>query len=748
MSEDKVSLLKKALTYVNKEVYEVAIKLLKEALFKGKDEKLDKLILQQLGIVYIRLEDFSTAESYLKRAIKKDDNTEIFDTILWMCEKSGNLALMEEVVLRYLKTNPDDEDLKMKLLNTYFTCEKWDEVEVFLKKCSEENPQEIELKILLAATHIKQHKLELAEEECLQLLEEAEEQNKFRLYKNMYEIYSAKKILSKCRQYVYKAFESDLSKVSSNEVAHLYSSWIFNSLYIDEDMDAGTDADYIMLINNTKKYFDMAYSSIRNSNFENELSMFKPLSVAFLSHDMLKHPVGMFMSSLFKHKNVEKNITYHCYSTNKETDNVTKVIQSTSEKFEDFSKISDYLIEKNILKDKPDILFDMAAHTKGNKLGLFSKRLAPIQITWIGSPSSSGISQMDYTIVDNITDPKGLAEKFYVEKLIHMSKTFLCYGLEVEIPIEGLPYDKNGYITFGCFNNLSKLTDRTLTLWSCILNKVENSKLLFVSPQMKEEKVIVAMNERLVSFGFDLNRVTLEFHKNYKNYFETYNEIDIILDTYPFNGATTTCDALLMGVPLVSLYGRRHVSRVGLSMLTNVSLADLAVPTDEQYIEKAVELSNDVERLRGLRENLRETTEKSSLKDSVSFKIEFNYRMRDVWTDHCIKENGKPNLKMPMADLLNEVLIGSDFIIWKLEDNVRQSKLKLLLKELMVVSTFIISEIKEKHSDNIAIIDFLHKFEKCNNIMEHFKIRSELKEALGILMFYGQKMLQVLETKS
>jgi predicted O-linked N-acetylglucosamine transferase (SPINDLY family) len=249
---------------------------------------------------------------------------------------------------------------------------------------------------------------------------------------------------------------------------------------------------------------------------------------------------------------------------------------------------------------------------------------------------------MDYAIVDAITDPPG-AEEFYTEKLIRMSRTSLCHVLlPLESPAAEPPVRQNGYITFGCFCNTQKMTAETISLLARTVKSVKGSCLLLkgkYSDELAED-----MRKRFFDEGLPQNRLTIEPQEAGENYPKSYHRIDIVLDTIPFNGATTTCDALNMGVPVVTIAGNNQSSRRGLSILRNVGLDELIASTQEEYIKIAVELAGDIKRLEFYRCSLRKMKSESNLADAKAFVEEYLFHVRKVWIDYCREH------KIPLVD--------------------------------------------------------------------------------------------------
>ena len=270
-----------------------------------------------------------------------------------------------------------------------------------------------------------------------------------------------------------------------------------------------------------------------------------------------------------------------------------------------------------IRADEIDILFDLSGHTSGNRLLVAAYRPATVQISGIGYMNSTGLNCFDYFLTDKTCS--GDWQKYFVEKAIELPHSHFCYTPTKNFPAPSdAPCLKNNFVTFGSFNNYSKITDTILKAWKKILDAVPNSKFIFKHKIFgtDEGKKIVAA--RLEKFNFDLSRVEM---RNFSaNYLEEYvNDIDIALDTFPYTGGLTTCEALFAGVPVVSLYGDRQGTRFGLSILKNVGLEELAAPTVEDYISRAVGLANDVELLSILHKNLRRMILNSALMDSKNY---------------------------------------------------------------------------------------------------------------------------------
>jgi protein O-GlcNAc transferase len=247
---------------------------------------------------------------------------------------------------------------------------------------------------------------------------------------------------------------------------------------------------------------------------------------------------------------------------------------------------------------------------------------------------------MDYKIVDSYTDPPGITDQFYTEKLFRLPECFLCYQPYENSPeISELPVLKNGHITFGSFNNFMKVSPAVVTIWSKILRMLPTSRLLlkaknFLSAETRNYALGLFMQEGITADRIEL----LHFEPSLREHLNLYNRIDIGLDTFPYNGTTTTCESLWMGVPVVTLAGGTHASRVGTSVLTNIGLPELVAKTQEEYIDISVSLANDIVKLQHLRESLRDRMAQSPLTDVKGFTSQLESAFRIMWKTWCTSD--------------------------------------------------------------------------------------------------------------
>ena len=362
----------------------------------------------------------------------------------------------------------------------------------------------------------------------------------------------------------------------------------------------------------------------------------KRLRIGYVSPDFRRHSVAYFIEPVLSSHSHEKYEIF-CYSDVLHPDEVTDCIQKHADQWRNIVGMSDEAVCEGIRIDEIDILIDLAGHTAGNRMLLFARKPAPVQVSWMGYPSTTGLSTMDYKIVDSYTDPPGMTEEFYTENLIRMPESFLCYLPYKESPgIKLLPSLTEGRITFGSFNNFSKVSTEILGIWARILKELPGSRFILKSQVFTVETARKRVTDIFEREGVSSEQIAfMTFEQSVKTHLDLYNRIDIALDTFPYHGTTTTCEALWMGVPVITLAGNAHVSRVGVSLLSNVGLPELVASTSDEYITKAVALANDRQRLKTLREGLRQMMRNSSLTDKGRFAAQLEQIYSEMWGKWC-----------------------------------------------------------------------------------------------------------------
>ena len=361
----------------------------------------------------------------------------------------------------------------------------------------------------------------------------------------------------------------------------------------------------------------------------------RKLRIGYVSPDLREHAVNYFFEPMLKLHDRQKFEVF-IYSNVMREDHITARLKQKADHWRDLKFLNDDQAADLIEMDNIDILVDMAGHTANNRLMVFARKPAPIQATWLGYPATTGMAAMDYRITDGYADPPGLTEHLNTENLWRLPEIFCCYQPHEKSPdvIDHPPFEDNGYITFGCFNNFAKVTDSVLRTWAQILAQVPNSRLLLEIRGLEGKKFRSDVETRLHHAGLPPDRVILEPRKK-SNQFVLYNKIDMALDPFPCVGGTTSMDTVWMGVPFVTLAGQHYVSRMGVTILTNASLSELIARNVEEYVAIAVGLALDEVRLHGLRHNLRQKVTASPLMNQAAFTRNMEAAYRGMWRKWC-----------------------------------------------------------------------------------------------------------------
>jgi protein O-GlcNAc transferase len=322
-----------------------------------------------------------------------------------------------------------------------------------------------------------------------------------------------------------------------------------------------------------------------------------------------------------------------CYSNHYRVDEVTQRLKEKSDHWAAIVSESDALAAERIRHDKIDILVDLSGHTARNRLKLFALKPAPLQVTWLGYPNTTGLRAIDYRVTDRVTDPQGRVDRLHTERLARLNRCFLCYRPPDDAPAVGpIPARTADHVTFGSFNNLTKITSEVVRAWSRILSSVSGSRLFLKARQLADERIREELIAQFSAQGIIADRLRLSpTIVSQAEHLGAYSRVDIGLDTFPYNGTTTTCEALWMGVPVISLAGSCHAGRVGSSLLQAVALDELIAPDEDSYVCRAVALAQDRDGLERFRAGLRERMRRSELCDGPAFAAAMENVYREMW---------------------------------------------------------------------------------------------------------------------
>ncbi|MCP4629306.1 MAG: tetratricopeptide repeat protein [bacterium] len=374
--------------------------------------------------------------------------------------------------------------------------------------------------------------------------------------------------------------------------------------------------------------------------FQNRPVPDRPLRIGYISPDFKSHSVAKFLLPVIKAHD-RTNFKIYCYSDVLIHDPVsTKFVESADVWIDTFSLADSEFCER-IRNDGIDILVDLTGHTAHNRMLVFACKPAPVQVAWLGYPDTTGLDTIDYRLTDSYADPPGMTEEFHTETLVRFDAGFLSYGAEDHYPDVGdLPALNNGYVTFGSFNNTNKVSPDVIALWSKILKAVPESRIVLKSTQLEDADTKKRFAGWFEDNGISPNRVELLGRiKDIEGHLDIYNRIDIALDPFPYNGTTTSIEALWMGVPFITLAGDRHAARVGVSILYNIDLPALIADTPDYYVQLAAALADNLDKLSGLRSTMRQRLLQSPLMDTTGFTRELENEYRKMWVRWCGEQN-------------------------------------------------------------------------------------------------------------
>ena len=406
-----------------------------------------------------------------------------------------------------------------------------------------------------------------------------------------------------------------------------------------------SDLDPRLLFDEHKQWGRIhAPPSLAGLSHDNPADPDRRLRVGYISPDFRIHSVAYFFEPLLDahdHQTVE----VYGYGNVALPDQMTQRLEHKFDHYRNIRGMGDETVARIIEQDQLDILVDLAGHSDGNRLLVLARKPAPIQVTYLGYPDTTGMQAVDYRLTDSLADlPQ--SQKFHTEKLIFLPQGFLCYRpADFAPPVAPLPAARKGYITFGSFNNSCKINPSIMALWAQILKANTDSRLLLKFRAGADQGVRDNYFRCFEGLGIHRDRVNICGFKPAVEHLQLYGQVDIALDTYPYNGTTTTCDALWMGVPVISLVGQCHVSRVGLSILNSVGLEFFAASTSEEYVARAVALAAKPNALVEIRDSMRRRMLAGKLCDAKGFTRSLEEAYRKMWRQWCLPNGANTSRK-------------------------------------------------------------------------------------------------------
>ena len=365
------------------------------------------------------------------------------------------------------------------------------------------------------------------------------------------------------------------------------------------------------------------------------------LRVGFVSGDLCNHPVGFFLEAMLGEMDRDR-VELIGYPTRAREDDLTARIKPYFSKWNSLVGLSDEEAARRIHEDGVHVLIDLAGHTAANRLPVFAYKPAPVQATWLGYFATTGVKEIDYIIGDPYVTPESEADHF-VEKIWALPETYCCFSPPRGAPeVTELPALSNGFVTFGCFNNLAKVNERVIELWAQVLKSVPGSKLMLKTKALADETVRRRMTEQFQAQGVEPDRLILEGPAPRTELLGAYGRVDVALDPFPYPGGTTSAEALWMGVPVLTKRGDRFLSHVGETIAHNSGQSEWIAQDEAEYVQKAVQFTQDLPSLAARRAQMREKLLQSPLYDAKRFARHFEQALRGMWTKATLSSTKAP----------------------------------------------------------------------------------------------------------
>lgn len=574
-----------------------------------------------LGFVLKEQRHYEDAERYLRRAVLINPGMEDAYYLLGvLSQERGNLSGAIENYKKTLELKPEFEIVYPALCHVLFLNGQIDDAKTVIQKGIALNPNVAELHGYLGNLYVSERSLENAVA-CYRraLLIQPDDAL---VYSNMGKAFIELGSVDEAIECYKKALSLDPADIHSESCLlfiQSFSAKCSSAQYLAEARIYGSK-----VLAQVKPYSrGSAHPSDRD---------IQHLRVGLVSGDLKNHPVGFFLESILAHLNPAR-VELVAYPTQLQDDDLTARIKPRFAAWNPIAGLSDEAAARKIHGDGIHILIDLAGHTTHNRLPVFAWKPAPVQVSWLGYFASTGVPGMDYLLADPVSVPESHREQF-TETVWYLPDTRLCFtppAPRARLVPTPPPAMRNGFITFGCFQNVSKISDAVLASWGQIFRALPQARLRFQSKQMDSQNVRDNLQQRLTLVGIAKQRVEIVGPLPREGYLAAHADVDIILDTFPYPGGTTTCEALWMGVPTLTLAGKTMLARQGASMLACAGLEEWIATNEEDYVAKALAFAADVNRLAQLRSGLREKVMASSLFDAARFALHLEDALQGMW---------------------------------------------------------------------------------------------------------------------
>jgi protein O-GlcNAc transferase len=579
-------------------------------------------VLSELGVLYQSQEELGAAITCCERAaMLAPDNNEVLSKLAGVYFASGRKHDALSLMLPIIEREPDNMSYWFNLGRVYQGLCAMADAEAAYRRSIEIEPTASgynNLALILNAS--------LRYEEAISLFEEGARlfPDNGVLCNNIANYYKDVGDIANALKWYRMAFERDRTQ----KVAH--SNLIFTMHF---DPKVSPEEIYRETLAWAANY---AEHLPRFSHDAHDADQNRRLRIGYVSADLREHPVVHFLEPIFSHHNKEE-VEIYSYANLEHEDPTTNRFKYYSDHWRNIFYLNDEQVAQQIYDDKIDILFDLSGHTAGNRLPAFAQKPAPIQMTWIGYFNTTGLTAMDYIVTDRYYVPEE-EEKLYSEKPLILRKASCFQTYNFSIPVVDAPCLRKGYVTFGCFSQLSKYSPELLQMWVKILQAVPNSRLYLKNNSFGDESCRNDYIKRFVDMGIDESRLRFAGASLLEYYLKEYGEVDMMLDTFPYNAGTTTMDSLWMGVPVIALHGDRMLSRIGESFLKLVGFPEFVASNLEDYVAKAVHFAGQPDYLNQVRAKIRPAFEASIAANPKLYVAEFEQAIRQAWKKWCVSK--------------------------------------------------------------------------------------------------------------
>ena len=575
-----------------------------------------------LGTVGKMQGDMEAATSHFRQALLIDpDNADTHGKIGRLYIEQGQLDEAEKSYKRALGLQPDNTSFLTSLGNLFQTQMRVDEAVEYFERALALDPNSADLHLNYSTTQYLLGNYKESIAHCEQALD---------LRPNFAKAHSnIGRALTTLGQLKEAVTQHDIALKLDPDLIETFSNLLFILNYAP-----GYTAEeiYAKHVKFSERYELTLANSI--APHTNEPSAKRRIRIGYLSPDFKRHSVAFFIEPVLASHDTRRFEVY-CYYNSFHVDNVTQRLQSYAEHWHNIAPMSDEQVAEQIRGDGIDILIDLAGHSGQNRLMVFARKPAPVQVTWLGYLNTTGLNAMDYRITDAFANPPGETDQYHSETLVRMPDSQWCYKPPEDYypPVTKLAALDTNKVTLGSLHNLAKITPEVITVWAKILNASPNTQLIMVAGGLDQrKKEIIA---RFTDQNVDPARLTLLKAQSFSNYLALHQKIDINLDSFPYTGGTTTCHSLWMGVPIITLSGDTVFSRGGASLLKVLKLDELIATTTDEYVDIVVRLSNNLHSLSALRTGLRTRMAESALTDAPRFTKHLEDAYSRMWQNWC-----------------------------------------------------------------------------------------------------------------